>query len=136
MDTTPISPWVDRAERQSPDGCHIAVYQNGMEVAMGAPTRGELRVTTPIGDGHLVADDAAASFVWSNDSRFLAFSKWRSNMKQSLCVLQLADMTVDESPDEFIVLELRGFSDGKIEGVDSPVHMPRTFSLKYGEANK
>ena len=127
-----ISPWDDYAERESPDGHYTAVFKNGTEIAMGAPTAGELWIKTSTWEKHLVSDDAAASFVWSDDSCFLAFSKWKHNKSQSLCVLQLSDLAVDESPDEFRVLELKAFSNGKIEGVDSPVYMPYTFSLKYG----
>jgi len=100
---------------------------------MGGPTRGELHVVTQDAVNHLITDEAAASCVWSDDCRFLAFSKWRSNRMQSLCVLKLPNMVIDESPDEFRVLELRSFSDGKINGIDSPVYMPRTFSIKYEE---
>jgi hypothetical protein len=130
---TPISPWTDQAERTSPDGRYQAIFDKGMEVAMGAPTLGRLRVIRldePKGE-FLITDDAAASMVWSDDSQFLAFAKWRMNKKQSLCVLRVSNMNIDESPDEFRVLELRSFSGGRIKGIDSPVYQPRTFALKY-----
>jgi len=106
MKEKPISPWDDYAERKSPDGQYIAVFKKGTEITMGAPTFGELWIKTSAGSDHLVSDNAAASFVWSDDSRFLAFSVWRRNRKQNLCVLQSADMTVDKSPDEFRVLDI------------------------------
>ena len=136
MNEEPISPWTDHAERVSPDGRFVAVFLDGCEVGMGAPTVGKLRLRTPAGAEHLIADDAAASFVWSDDGRFLAYSKWRRNRNQALCVLRVADMKTDESPDDFRVLELRAFVKGKIEGVDSPVYMPRTLSITYSEANQ
>ena len=130
----PISPWDYKAELISPDEKYRAIFDEGAEIAMGAPSRGRLRlieILNPKNETLIEADSAAASMVWSNDSKFLAFSRWRSNKKQSLCVFRVNDSKIDESPDEFIVLELHTFRDSKISGVDSPVHQPRTFSLKY-----
>jgi hypothetical protein len=78
-----------------------------MEVAMGAPTSGRLRVIRfdESKAEFFITDNAAASMVWSDDSQFLAFSKWRINKKQILCVLRVSSMNIDESPDEFRVLE-------------------------------
>jgi hypothetical protein len=127
---SPISPWADKAELWSPDGEYRAIFEHGMEVAMGAPTRGRLKIIGPSG-AQIVSEDAAASMVWSDDSRFLAFSEWTRNMKQNLCVFRTSDHQIDRSPDEFRVLELKDFREGRILGVDSPVHMPRTFALQY-----
>ena len=136
MNEEPISPWTDHAERASLDGNITAVFRKGREIAMGAPAAGELIIKRPGAKDQVITDDAAASFVWSDDGRFLAFSKWRRDRNQSLCVLSIAEGTVDESPDEFRVLELRAFCNGRIEGVDSPIYMPRAISIQYGEANQ
>jgi len=129
---TPISPWIDEATATSPDGESIARFHDGMEVAMGAPTMGALTVNRG-GVDREISSRAAASMVWSDDSRFLAFSEWTRAKKQNLCVYRVADGTIQRSPDEFRVLELRGFSGGRISGVDSPVHMPQTFALAYND---
>ncbi|MFC1467311.1 hypothetical protein ACFLQY_01275 [Verrucomicrobiota bacterium] len=131
MNTEPISPWIDRAERKSPNNTMTALFENGMEIAMGAPTLGTLSVILSDGRKKIVSEDAAASFVWSDDSRFIAYSRWRGNRNQNLCVFKISDLSTDVSPDEFRVLELRNFTEGKIEGIDSPVYQPRTFSLEY-----
>jgi hypothetical protein len=131
----PISPWKDRAELLSPDGCFKAVYDNGAEVAMGAPTRGRLRLieVKEHNNEMVITTDAAASVVWSDGSNYLAFTKWRRNRKQSLCVFRISDFQLDESPDEFSVIELHSFKNNKISGVDSPVWQPIIFSLRYYE---
>jgi hypothetical protein len=49
MNEEQISPWVDQAERKSPDNTMTALFENGMEIAMGAPTRGTLSVILPDG---------------------------------------------------------------------------------------
>ena len=131
MNKIPISPWIDRAERKSPDNTMTALFENGMEIAMGAPTRGILSVILSNGKKKVISEDSAASFVWSDDSKFIAYSRWKRNKKQNLCVLKIEDLSTDVSPDEFRVLELRGFTGGRIEGIDSPVYQPRTFSLEY-----
>ena len=129
---SPISPWIDSAEATSPDGKSTARFHDATEVAMGAPTMGMLTVISN-SRSRVVSDRAASSMIWSDDSRFLAFSEWTAGKKQRLCVFRASDGTVRRSPDEFRVLELRGFSDGKICGVDSPIHMPQTFSLAYDD---
>ena len=132
---TPISPWIDEATATSPNGKLVARFHDGMEVAMGAPTMGTLSVTIN-GKERQISNRAAASMVWSDDSRFLAFSEWTRSRMQSLCVFRVEDGSVDRSPDEFRVLELRNFTDGRIGGVDSPIHMPQTFSLEYNKAEQ
>jgi hypothetical protein len=127
----PISPWVDQAERKSPDNTMTALFENGMEIAMGAPTRGTLSVILPDGGKRIVSENAASSFVWSDDSKFIAYSRWTSGKKQNLCVFKIADLSTDVSPDEFRVLELKDFTKGRISGIDSPVYQPRSFSLEY-----
>ena len=127
---TPISAWIDYASDVSPDGESVARYDEAMEVAMGAPTMGTL-VVIRRGREHVVSARAGASMVWSDDSRLLAFSEWTQSMMQNLCVYCVADGSVKRNPEEFRVLELHAFSDGRISGVDSPIHMPRTFSLAY-----
>jgi hypothetical protein len=129
---SPISPWADKAELLSPDGKYRAIFEHGMEVAMGAPTRGILKIIGPSG-AQILSEDAAASMVWSDDSRFFAFSEFKRNTKQNLWVFRTSDNQIDRSPEEFCVLELKDFREGKILGVDSPVHMPRTFSFQYRE---
>ena len=131
MNNKPISPWIDQAECKSPDSTMTALFENGMEIAMGAPTSGVLSVILPNGKKHLISDNSAASFVWSDDSKFIAYSRWTRSRKQNLCVFKIESLSTDVSPDEFRVLELHSFNEGKVEGIDSPVHQPRTFSLEY-----
>ena len=126
----PISPWIDEAELWSPDGLHCAVFSEGTEVAMGAPTMGKLKVISE-NKIRVISESAAASMVWSSDSEYLAFSEWKRNKKQSLGVYRISEGRVDRSPDEFSVLELRKFKEGKVFGVDSPIHQPRSFALEY-----
>jgi hypothetical protein len=126
----PISPWIDEAELWSPDGLHCAIFSEGMEVAMGAPTMGRLKVISK-DKVRMISNGAAASMVWSSDSRYLAYSEWNRNKKQSLNVYRIFEERIDRIPDEFDVLELRDFREGKVVGVDSPIYRPKTFALEY-----
>ena len=124
----PISPWAIGAERVSPDGRFTAHYDDAGEVGMGAPTMG--RLTLISGDGErLITERAAASMVWSDDSKQLAFSEWTKERKQTLCVLDAESGQVSRHPDTFRVLELHGFQAGEITGVDSPIYMPKALSI-------
>jgi len=124
----PISPWADSAAATSPDGALIAVIDEAREIAMGAPTSGELRISNG-----MARDGCNPSIVWSDCSSFLAVPWWTRERRQRLMVISVARRSSRCFAGEFRVLELHSFVDGVIEGVDSPVHVPRRFRLDVTE---
>jgi len=90
---------------------------------MGAPTSGELKVS----NGQR-AESCNPSIVWSDDSRFLAFPQWFNRM-QRLVILDTDSARRAFAPDSYRVLELHSFSQGIVEGVDSPIHEPRRITI-------
>ena len=130
----------------------------GCEVAMGAPTIGELRLfingehylnlknellnhaktlsnldQNLVKDGSthkiLLSERATACFLFSKDSKFLAFSEWSADKMQIIKVVRLADMSIKTDNKRKRVVEFISFDDGVLEILDSPIFMPKNFTL-------
>ncbi len=148
--------WDYEANACSSDGKFSAKFE-GCEVAMGAPTLGELRLfinsehylnlknelsnhaKTSLMDQNLVKDGSAdqillseratACFLFSEDSKFLAFSEWTADKMQIVKVVRLADMSIKTDNRRKRVVEFLSFDDGKLEILDSPIFMPKNYTL-------
>jgi len=66
-----ISPWSSEVHITSPDGKTTAVIEDAMEVGMGAPTAGLLRLSNG-----MTFERCNPSLVWSADSAYLAVPQW------------------------------------------------------------
>ena len=151
------SAWDYEANACSSDGKFSAKFE-GCEVAMGAPTLGELRLFINSKhclnlknelsnhekrlsnlDQNLVKDDdtlqillserATACFLFSDDSKFLAFSEWTADKMQIIKVVRLADMSIKTAGKPKRVVEFFSFDDGVLEILDSPIFMPKNYTL-------
>ena len=117
-----ISPWDVSVELPSPDASVLAQYDGG-EVAMGAPTSGSLVLSNGYSYG-----SCNASIQWSDDSAFLAVPQWTSELLQRLMLIRISDGAVAYAPETYRVLEIESFSDGVVHGIDSPIHMSKSFA--------
>jgi len=151
------SAWDYEANACSSDGKFSAKFE-GCEVAMGAPTLGKLRLfinskhclklkNEPSNhekrlsnfDQNLVKDDdtlqillserATACFLFSEDSKFLAFSEWTADKMQIVKVVHLADVSIKTDNRRKRVVEFLSFDDGLLEILDSPIFMPKNYTL-------
>ena len=150
------SAWNYKANACSSDGKFSAKFE-GCEVAMGAPTLGELRLFVNsehylnlknelsnhakissvnqnlVKDGSthkiLLSERATACFLFSKDSKFLAFSEWSADKMQIIKVVRLADMSIKTDNKRKRVVEFISFDDGVLEILDSPIFMPKNFTL-------
>jgi hypothetical protein len=113
------SPWDSSVRASSPDGTKTASIARASEVAMGAPTSGELRLSTGP-----TLESCNPSIVWSDDSRFLAVPQWTPSRSQRLVVVDTETGQVRAHPATFRVLQLESFEEGTIKGIDSPVYLP------------
>ena len=126
-----ISPWDSFAELASPDGRYVATYDNAMEIAMGAPTRGTLTVRQKGQQKPLVVlPDASGSFVWSSDSTALAYPRWTKKRDQNLCILRLPRGQNEVIEGRFDVLQLESFCEGRLIGVDSPIYRTKKIDIQ------
>ena len=150
------SAWDYEANACSKDDKFGAKFE-GCEVAMGAPTIGELRLfinsehclnlknellnhekTSSVdqnlakygsADQILLSERATACFLFSKDSKFLAFSEWTSDKMQIVKVVHLADMSIKTDNRRKRVVEFLSFDDGVLEILDSPIFMPKNYTL-------
>ena len=150
------SAWDYEANACSKDGKFSAKFE-GYEVAMGAPTLGELRLfinskhclnlknelsnhekTSSVdqnlakygsADQILLSERATACFLFSDDSKFLAFSEWTADKMQIIKILRLADMSIKTDNKRKRVVEFLSFDDGLLEILDSPIFMPKNYTL-------
>ena len=151
------SAWDYEVNACSSDGKFSAKFE-GCEVAMGAPTLGELRLfinskhylnlknelsnhakrlsnldQNLVKDGSthqiLLSERATACFLFSGDSKFLAFSEWTADKMQIIKVVRLADMSIKTTGKPKRVVEFLSFNDGVLEILDSPIFMPKNYTL-------
>ena len=151
------SAWDYEANACSSDGKFSAKFE-GCEVAMGAPTLGELRLfinskhclnlknepsnhakrlsnldQNLVKDGSthqiLLSERATACFLFSEDSKFLAFCEWTTYKMQIVKILRLADMSIKTDNKHKRVVEFFSFDDGVLEILDSPIFMPKNYTL-------
>ena len=151
------SAWDYEANACSKDGKFSAKFE-GCEVAMGAPTIGELRlfingehylnlknellnhaknlsnldqnlVKYGSADQILLSERATACFLFSDDSKFLAFCEWTADKMQIIKVVRLADMSIKTAGKPKRVVEFLSFDDGLLEILDSPIFMPKNYTL-------
>ena len=148
--------WDYEANACSKDGKFSAKFE-GYEVAMGAPTLGELRLfinsehylnlknelsnhakissvnQNLVKDGSthqiLLSERATACFLFSKDSKFLAFSEWTADKMQIVKILRLADMSIKTDNKRKRVVEFLSFDDDVLKILDSPIFMPKNFTL-------
>ena len=148
--------WDYEANACSKDGKFSAKFE-GCEVAMGAPTIGELRLfinsehcpnlknelsnhakissvnQNLVKDGSthqiLLSERATACFLFSKDSKFLAFSEWTADKMQIVKVVRLDDMSIKTARKPKRVVEFLSFDDGLLEILDSPIFMPKNYTL-------
>ena len=169
------SAWNYSAKECSADGKFSAEFE-GHEIAMGAPSLGELRLYASAellrggvnlqsgfnGDANaeaqglnlkreesesenvkfsqsgeieqiLLSEQATACFMFSDDSRFLAFAEWTADKMQLVKVLRLADMSIKTVDGLQRVVEFLSFKDGLLEILDSPIFMPESFWVDVHE---
>lgn len=126
-----ISPWNSFARIDSPDGRFTAVYEDAMEIAMGAPTRGVLKISEKQ-TGRCIAElaNANGSFIWCSDSAVLAFPQWTPERMQKLVFVRVPQGTTHPMKREYRVLQLDSFEQGVLQGVDSPIHQPSKLTIR------
>ena len=127
----PISPWDYFVQMDSPNGHFAAIYDDAMEIAMGAPTRGVLKISEKQSGRCIVqVTNANASFVWSSDSAALAVPQWTPKRMQQLLIVSIPHGTIKPINGNYRVLQLASFHEGMVAGVDSPIHRPTKIAVK------
>ncbi|WP_235044232.1 hypothetical protein [Campylobacter concisus] len=82
-----------------------------------------------ISDQILLSERATACFLFSDDSKFLAFCEWTADKMQIVKILRLADMSIKTDNKRKRVVEFLSFDDGVLKILDSPIFMPKNYTL-------
>lgn len=128
MNERSISPWSSSVIATSPNGQFEARIDAAGEIAMGAPTLGELKLSNG-----KTYDSCNPSIIWSNDSEHLAIPQWTDTMKQRLLVISMSKNKACYASDEYSVLVLESFENGVITGIDSPKVSRRLFTIDVSQ---
>ena len=123
-----ISPWSGDVEVSSPNGESLAQVLNTHEIAMGAPAAGRLFV-----NGKAISKRCSTSIIWSDDSRYIAFPEWTWSNNQKLKILNVQSGKIKKLFKSYSVLELSGFNNLVISGVDSPIYKPKNLNVELKE---
>ncbi len=122
------SPWADQVELLSPDKKYKAIFADGIEIGMGAPTMGTLMLYSE-NKKVLSVDCTGASFLWSDDSQFFAYTKWTKTNQQIINILKIDDMIARTIEQEMSVVKFESFKNKILKGIDSPIYFPKHFSI-------
>ena len=111
-----------RAHRaSSPDGSVVAEIETAHEVSMGNPTCGTLRLSTG-----LEIERCNPSFVWSEDSRYLAVPRFVFRFglfrRQRMVVIDVLERRALASPETAFYYQPQSFSAGALVATKEPFH--------------
>jgi hypothetical protein len=109
-----------RAHRaESPDGTVVAEIDPAYEVSMSNPTRGTLTLSTG-----LRLDGCNPSFVWSNDSRYLAVPRYFVRLglfrRQRMAIVDVSARRVFVSPETAFYFQPESFRGGVLIATREP----------------
>lgn len=118
-------------EATSPDG-RFRAWMSATEVSMSNPTSGTLQLS----DG-LQIDRCNPSFIWSDDSRFLAVPQWcyclGLRLRQRALVLDVLQRAVFASKPLAWFVQPRSFDGGVLVVEGEPTGKPREFAWRLPE---
>ena len=107
-------PWRRSYRAVSPDGVVVATIDEAFEHSMSNPTVGTLRTSNG-----LELSKCNPSFLWSDDSRFLAVPRWCWRFGffrcQRLALVDVLARTVYESPFTHWLMLPKTFEHGRLE---------------------
>lgn len=118
--------WQKSLDLTSPDGKSWAKIENAVEVSMGNPTVGTL-----VTSNGLQVEYCNPSFIWSDDSVYLAVSQYSYSRfwgfgKQRLLVIEIGTNMKWQSPKLAHYIQLESFERGEISIVMNPFKKPNT----------
>ena len=117
--------WQRSLRLQSPDDMMWAEIKDACEVSMGNPTIGTLLLSSG-----LKVENCNPSFVWSDDSNFLAVAQYSANWfggigKQKLLIINVLENCAWRSPKLAYYIQPATFREDKIKVILNPFHKSR-----------
>jgi len=122
-----------RAHRaSSPDGKILAEIEEAFELGMSNPTCGTLKVSTG-----LQIDRCNPSFIWSEDSRYLAVPRFFVRLglfrRQRMIVIDTVERKAVASPETAYYYQPESFSDDLLVAIKEPFHAAKRVSWRIPE---
>jgi hypothetical protein len=122
-----------RAHRaSSPDGRIVAEIDEAFELGMSNPTCGALTLSTG-----LRLDHCNPSFIWSDDSRFLAvpryFVRFGLFRRQRMVIIDPVERNAGASPETSYYFQPESFSDGLLVAIKEPHATAKRVSWRIPE---
>ena len=103
----------------APDGSDVAIIDPAYEVSMSNPTMGTLRLSSG-----LELENCNPSFIWSDDSRYLAvpryFLRFSLFRRQRLAIIDTEKRRVALSPETACYFQPDSFADGILVALREP----------------
>ena len=103
----------------APDGSDVATIDPAYEVSMSNPTMGTLRLSSG-----LDLEGCNPSFIWSDDSRYLAvpiyFRRFGLFRRQRLAIVDTVEQRVVASPETACYFQPESFTEGILVVVKEP----------------
>ena len=116
--------WRSSYKAVSPNRKYIAEIDPAYEVSMGNPTYGTLRLS-----GGFSIPNCNPSFIWSDDSRYLAVSHYFTwcilFRRQRMLVIDVEERRVYASNEHTWYFQPDSFAKGKLVAIISPFHKSR-----------
>ena len=111
--------WRRSFQLKSPDGMMEARISQATEASMGNPTVGTLELSNGF-----VLNRCNPSFIWSDDSRYLAvpryFTRFALFRRQHLLLIDVVDGCVFTSSKSACYFQPESFRDGKLVVIEEP----------------
>ena len=108
----------------SPDGKIVAEIEGALELGMSNPTCGTLRLSTG-----LQLDQCNPSFIWSDDSRYLAVPRYFLRLglfrRQRLVIIDTVDRKAFASPERTFYYQPESFVDGLLVVTKEPTRIAK-----------
>jgi hypothetical protein len=126
-----LPPWRRKYEQQSPDGKYTATIYEAWELFMSGPTYGKLFV----GDMFRI-EKCSPTFVWSDDSRYLAVPQWGGAWllrSERLLILDAMEKKIFVSNNKYKLIIVNSFTDGIISLTESPLKKTKEISISLEE---
>jgi hypothetical protein len=111
--------WRSAHRASSPDGRFIAEIDPAYEISMGNPTFGTLRLSVG-----LELERCNPSFIWSEDSRYLAVPRYIYRLglfrRQRMIIIDTLDRLVVASPETAHYFQPESFIRGRLVATKNP----------------
>lgn len=112
----------------SPDGKYKIQFGDLYEIAMGGPVSGNCLLVFQ-GKKIILNDWTGGPVLCNKESNKIALPIWTENRNQKIGLADVSNWTLSIIREEFSVIHFKHFEKNILNGIDSPISSPSTFSF-------